>query len=157
MPQPKTLLSFCAIALLGLAPAALAFGPGGPPPGMNPERRLEKHLEELGLSSGQHDAVQAILEQARSARAERFERMRAEFEQMQTLLEQDLPDEAAVMLQAERLGELHTEGHKAMLHTLLAVRAQLDPEQRARLRERMREDRAHGRHRHHRREAPEQP
>ena len=36
------------------------------------------------------------------------------------------------------LGELRTEGHKAMLHALLAVRAELTPEQRAQLREKMR-------------------
>jgi Spy/CpxP family protein refolding chaperone len=68
--------------------------------------------------------------------------MKAAFEQMRTLLDQDTPDEAAVMQQAELLGQLRTEAHKAMLHTLLAVRAELTPEQRAQLREKMRADMA---------------
>jgi Spy/CpxP family protein refolding chaperone len=60
------------------------------------------------------------------------------------------------MRQVEQIGELRTEGHKAMLHTLLAVRAELTPEQRAQLREKMREDMAR-RWKRHGEGAPDAP
>jgi Spy/CpxP family protein refolding chaperone len=152
MPDRSLLSGLCALALLAAAPPASAFGPHGPRHGMRAEQRLEKHLEELGLEPQQLDAVRAILDESKRAREEQREQVRAAFEEMRALLDQDLPDEDAVMRQAERLGELHTEGHKAMLHTLLAVRAQLTPEQRSQLRERMREDMAHRRWKHGKRE-----
>ena len=145
-----------ALALLAAPLPASGFGASGA--GMRPDghldRHLERHLEELGLEPAQLEAVRAILDQARREREERRETVHAAFEEMRALLDQDLPDEAAVMRQAEVLGELRTEGHKAMLRTLLAVRAQLTPGQREQLRERMREDMAHrrGRWRHRDRE-----
>jgi Spy/CpxP family protein refolding chaperone len=45
-------------------------------------------------------------------------------------LEQEDPDEAAVMEQAEAIGALRTESRKQGLRTLLDVRALLTPEQR---------------------------
>lgn len=138
-----------AVALLMPGVDALAWGPGGPGhgpggmgPGMGPGAQLEKHLEELGLAPDKLEAVHAILAESRAAREQDRERMKAAFEEMRGLLDQDTPDEAAVMAQAEVLGQLRTEAHKAMLHTLLAVRAELTPEQRAQLREKMRADMA---------------
>ena len=52
---------------------------------------------------------------------------------MHRLLHQDAPDEAVVMQQADRIGEIRTEGQRAMLHTLLAIRGELTQEQRAQL------------------------
>lgn len=148
MPVRMLLSALCGLGLLVMARPSSGFGPPGPAPGMDPERRLEKHLEELGLEPGQLGAVRALLDESRRAQEEQRERVRAAFEQMHALLDQDMPDESAVMNQAEVLGELHLAGHKAMLHTLLAVRAQLTPEQRAALRERMREDWTHVGRRH---------
>jgi Spy/CpxP family protein refolding chaperone len=122
---------------------ALAWGPGGGHgPGRGPGALLEKHLEELDLEPAKLEAVRAILAQGKAEREQQREEMRSAFQEMHALLEQDAPDESAVMAQAERIGALQTEAHKAMLHTLLAVRAELTPEQRAQLREKMRAERA---------------
>jgi Spy/CpxP family protein refolding chaperone len=59
--------------------------------------------------------------------------LRAAFDQMHSLLQQDPPDETAIMQQADKIGALQTEEHKGMLHTLLQVRAELTPEQRKKL------------------------
>jgi Spy/CpxP family protein refolding chaperone len=49
-------------------------------------------------------------------------------------LQQDRPDETAVLAQAEVIGELETEHRKQTLQTLLAIQSLLTPEQRASLR-----------------------
>ncbi len=164
MKRSSLLALTAAAALLPLSPApAFAGSPDEPPMEgprhgwRHPEARLEKNLSELGLTPQQDEKVRAILEQAKTARKARREAMRPEFERMHALLEADSPDEAAVMAQADKINALKNEQHKAMLHTLLAIRAELTAEQRAQLKEKMR---AHGgrwfRH-HHRGGAPEAP
>jgi Spy/CpxP family protein refolding chaperone len=137
----RSLLALAAAAvLLPLLPAAVrAEPPEGGHRWRDREARLEKDLAELGLTPAQDEKVRAILEQAKAARKARREAMRPEFERMHALLESDSPDEAAVMAQADKIGALKNEQHKAMLHTLLAIRAELTPEQRAKLKEKMRE------------------
>jgi Spy/CpxP family protein refolding chaperone len=131
------------LAALWLVPASAEEpGPGGRGHhGMRGEARLEKHLDELGLEPAQKEKVRAILDASKQAREAQHEQMRAAHEQMRALLEQDAPDEAAVMAQADRISALKSERHKAMLRTLLAVRAELTPEQRAQLKEKMRQER----------------
>lgn len=142
----KAILSPLAAAL----PLAVAVCLAGPAearrPGPPPQARLEKHLDELGLDAAQMEKVRAILDAAKDQRRAMHKQLRAAFDQMHTLLEQDPPDEAAVMRQAEVIGQLKTEGHKAMLHTLLQVRAELTPEQRKKL---MEMKGRHPRWRHH--------
>ena len=140
-----TSLAVALLLALPLATTAASAEPQGdrPPGGPNwtpPDERLEQHLRELGLDQGQLDKVHAILAEAKRTRDQSDGRLRQEFEQMRTLLEQDSPDEAAVMSQADRIGAIRTEGRKAMLHALLAVRADLTPEQRKKLNEMMRRD-----------------
>jgi len=55
----------------------------------------------------------------------------AAHEQMHALLAADVPDEAAVMQQAERIGALETDERKTRLRGMLQIRALLTPEQRA--------------------------
>ncbi|HTO06992.1 MAG TPA: Spy/CpxP family protein refolding chaperone [Myxococcota bacterium] len=119
-------------------PNAPTGGPGGPGgPGM--EGRLEKQLGKLGLSDSQNQKVQAILTAAKPQRDAMRGQMRQAFQDMRSLLDQDAPDQNAVMAQADRIGQLQTQAHKDMLTTLLAVRAELSPAQRAQLRESMHE------------------
>jgi Spy/CpxP family protein refolding chaperone len=105
-------------------------------------------IQKLGLDATQQKKVQAILDAAKPQREEIRGRMRQAFEDMRALLDQETPDQAAVLAQADRIGAISTEAHKAMLTTLLAVRAELTPEQRAKLKQEMRE---HGPGRWHRR------
>jgi Spy/CpxP family protein refolding chaperone len=143
----RTFLPRIAAALLAVplaASIALAEPPHDRPPGgppwTPPDERLEAHLRELGLDSAQFEKVHAILSEAKRTREQSDGRMRKAFDEMRALLEQDKPDEAAVMQQADRIGSLLTEGRKAMLRALLAVRADLTPEQRQKLNEMMRRD-----------------
>jgi Spy/CpxP family protein refolding chaperone len=124
------------------APSAWA-GPHGPP-----GDRLEKHLEALDLAPGQMERVQAIVAESKAARDAIHARIREAYREMHALLEQEKPDEDAVMGQAEKIGAIKTEGRKAMLRTLLRVRTELTPEQRRKLMEMKHQ--GHGRwHRDH--------
>jgi Spy/CpxP family protein refolding chaperone len=123
-------------------------GPHGGPGG--PEGRLERQLSKLGLDANQQQKVQAIFDAAKPQRDEIRGQMRQAFQDMHALLDQDNPDQAAVLAQADRIGQISTAMHKGMLTTLLAVRAELTPEQRAKLKESMREHGpGHWRHGHH--------
>ncbi|GIX48898.1 MAG: hypothetical protein KatS3mg131_3109 [Candidatus Tectimicrobiota bacterium] len=97
--------------------------------------RLEHALEGLDLEQAKRTAVYEIIDKARAEQRELRRQLRAAYEALRALLEQDLPDESAVLTQADRIGELQTKLRQQTLRTLLAVRAQLTPEQRARLRE----------------------
>ena len=145
------LASFLLAALAFLASPAHAdpggMGPGGPGGPGGPEGRLERNLSKLGLDDAQNQKVHAILDAAKPQREQIRGQMRQAFEEMRTLLDQDNPDQSAVLAQADRIGAISTEAHKAMLTTLLQVRAQLTPDQRAKLKASMREH-GHGRWRH---------
>jgi Spy/CpxP family protein refolding chaperone len=121
----------------GAAPSASA-GRHGPP-----GDRLEKHLEALDLAPGQMERVHAIVEASKAERDAIHARIREAYREMHALLEQEKPDEDAVMRQAEKIGAIKTEGRKAMLRTLLRVRTELTPEQRQKLMEMKHE--GHGR------------
>ena len=114
--------------------------PGAGAPWAPPDTRLEQQLRELGLDASQLEKTQAVIADAKRTREEIDGRLQKAFDEMRTLLEQDSPDEAAVMSQADRIGAIRTEGRKAMLRALLAVRADLTPEQRQKLNEMMRRD-----------------
>ncbi len=147
MVTPTRLASLARLALLSAlvvcAGAARAEPPGpgaGGKPWAPPDARLEQQLRELGLDSDQLARAQAILAEARRAREESDARLQQAFDEMRSLLEQDTPDEAAVMSQADRIGAIRTESRKSLLRALLAVRAELSPEQRAKLNEMMRRE-----------------
>jgi Spy/CpxP family protein refolding chaperone len=138
------------VALPLVTSLALAEPTGGQPseaaPRWSPpDERLEGHLRELGLAAPQLEKMRGLLAEARRTREEIDGRLQQAFDQMRALLEQDVPDEALVMKQADRIGAIRTEGRKAMLRTLLAVRADLTREQREQLNERMRRDGPPGR------------
>ncbi|MCG8436030.1 MAG: Spy/CpxP family protein refolding chaperone, partial [Gammaproteobacteria bacterium] len=131
------------VGVLACAPSALAnpFGPGfrGGSPGAfrggPPAARLEQRLEALGLAPEQMERVRAILDSTRDEREAVRARMREARREMHQMLAQDTPDEAAVMQHVDKMGALDIEARKIMLRTLLAVRAELTPAQRAELKE----------------------
>lgn len=139
------LLSF---AVLSLTAVVAHAQPGPPFPGMPggppPEGRMERHLKELDLDPQQSETVKAIIEAARQRRTETEGRLREAFDEMHELLEQDSPDEDAVLGQADKIGEIQLGAHKSMLQTLLAIRAELTPEQRAELKKKIDERLQHG-------------
>lgn len=102
---------------------------------------LEKQIENLGLSAEQKKKVDALLAKAAKTNETEFTSLRTESGKLRDMLEQDKPDEKAILAQVERIGELKTESQKAMIRTLLAVRAELTPEQRAKWKEIRQENR----------------
>ncbi|HTO54103.1 MAG TPA: Spy/CpxP family protein refolding chaperone [Myxococcota bacterium] len=148
--RPTVRLTLAAIAALPFWFVSPAFadppGPGGPGgPGM--EARFEKKLDQLGLNDAQSQKVHAILDSAKPQRDAMRTQIRQAFQDMHALLDQDTPDQNAVLAQADKIGQLTTQAHKNMLTTLLAVRAELTPDQRSKLKESMRD---HGGRRFHR-------
>lgn len=145
--RPTRWLTLAAALFLAAAPLCVTPAFAGPHHGGGPGR-LERQLEKLGLSDAQKQKVQAILDAAKPKREEIRGQMRAAFQDMKALLDQDAPSQSAVLAQADKIGAIQTEAHKTMLTTLLAVRQELTPEQRAQLRDNMQKQRGrwHGRH-----------
>ena len=91
--------------------------------------QLEGRIEALGLAPDQREGVYAILDQARAEKRALRTELRAAHERMRELLEQEAPDLEQILAQADSLGALETEAHKAKLRTLLDLRGALTPEQ----------------------------
>jgi Spy/CpxP family protein refolding chaperone len=104
------------------------------------EAVLERHAARLGLDDATRERIRDIAEQGRAEGEPLREELRAQHQRMRELLSQDLPDEAAVMRQAEQLGEVETRLHQHRLRTMLRIRALLTSEQRQEL-VRIREER----------------
>ncbi len=132
MTRQRFLMSVA--ATLALAAAVVMAGPAaawrhGPPP----DGGLQRQLDKLNLDPTQREQVQAILDAAKPEREQVRTQLESARDQMHELMKQDPPDETKIMEQADSLGQLQTAAHKAMLHTMLQVRAVLTPEQRAQL------------------------
>lgn len=114
-------------------PAAAKPAPAGPPPHVIPSGLLERHAKRLGLSDATVAEMRQIVE---SSRAEN-ERLRAEIEKAQgelrVMLDKDVPDETAVMLQADKIGHFAVDQRKNQLRAMIKMRSMLTPEQRAEL------------------------
>ncbi len=130
---------FLAISLLTTVEAQ-PFGPplhGGEP--------IERLVETLGLDDATLTKVYKIIDDARASKRALRQKLHEAHQHMRTLLEQETPDEAAVMAQASTIGTLRTDMDKHRLQTMLQVRALLTPAQRTKLLEAMRSRFRHGR------------
>jgi Spy/CpxP family protein refolding chaperone len=118
-------------------------GPRGGPP----DRFFAEHADELGIDDATLTQIRGIVDASRAEGRELFDRVRQERGTMRDLLSQDSPDEAAVMAQADVVGDAMTALRKHRLATMLKIRALLTPEQRAalvKLRKEMGPRRHHG-------------
>ncbi len=106
---------------------------GGPPPGRGPDRFIQEHASQLGLDEETVEAIEAIVDESREQAREVRGGLRDLHREMRDLLSQDTPDEAAVMEQAEAIGQAEVELHKHRLGALLEIRGLLTEEQRAEL------------------------
>jgi Spy/CpxP family protein refolding chaperone len=114
--------------------ASAAAGAQTPRPGQrSPTTRLEQNLKRLDLTPEQRQKVQAILDASRKEREPLQTQIQETFKKLRGMLEQPLPDEAAVLQQAEKLGALQTQQRKLTLRTQLKVRSELTAEQRQQL------------------------
>ena len=115
--------------------------PGGRPPGPPPQRGVpfEHLIEELGLDDETLAQADAIIDASRTEEQSLRRKLREADRSMRALLEQEEPDEDAVMTQVGSIGGLRTALRKEQLRTMLRVRALLTPEQRVKLLERLKE------------------
>jgi Spy/CpxP family protein refolding chaperone len=126
-----TALSIPAIPGVGLAqPAA-----GRYPPGRPEARLIERHAEQLGLDEETVAAVKKLADESREADQKAVEETRKAWERMRELLDQELPDEKALLEQAVAISRASGEAHKRRLLTTLRVRSLLTPDQRAKFME----------------------
>jgi Spy/CpxP family protein refolding chaperone len=114
---------------------------------------IERHADELGLDEATRAEISRIVEASRAEREAIREEHRRARDAMHELLEKDGPDRAAVMKQADVMGEIEVRKHKQRLATMLEILTKLTPEQRSKLRalkDDMREKHHGKRGRHHR-------
>jgi len=91
--------------------------------------RLEAKLAELELDADTRAAAARVLEEARTEGEARHEDKREARRALHALLEQEAPAVDEVMAQADVVGALQTEAHKAKLRTMLELRALIGAEQ----------------------------
>lgn len=137
------LIAFILGGLVSLPSFAFAAPPDASP---RHSRRFEKFVEELNLDQKTLIEVKKILDASRATHKKLLGPLRTARERMRALLQQENPDEAAVMAQADAIGALETEARKQRLRTMIQVHALLTAEQRAKLVEMLRTRRSHGRH-----------
>lgn len=130
-PTPILALGALALALILAETAAAQVSLGPRVAAGLPEVRLaERNAEKLELDEKTIAAVQKLAADT-TARDEKLgEKLKNERLKLRDLLDQDLPEEAALMKQAEVVTGLTSEMQKNQLDTTLRLRALLNPEQR---------------------------
>ena len=128
------------VAGLAVASAGFAQPPfgghqrgGGHHRGHGPAGFIEEHTEQLGLDDETREVIDGIVDESRERARKLHGELRGLHREMHDLLSQENPDEAAVMQQAEAIGQAETELHKHRIGALIKIRALLTDEQRAEL------------------------
>ena len=140
MPASRSIRLFilgavaAAFLLSGVATAQVTLGPRIGP-GVVEVRLVERSAEQLELDEKTIAAVQALAAEA-SARDEKLNgQLRDERLKLRDLLNEPLPEEAALMKQATVVSGLALDMQKHQLEISLRVRKLLTPEQRTKLME----------------------
>lgn len=133
---PLSILGAVAAAFLlsGVAAAQVSLGPRVGP-GVAEVRLVERNAEQLELDEKTIAAVQELAAEV-SARDEKLNgQMREARLKLRDLLDEALPEEAALMKQAAAVSSLAADMQKHQMQTSLRVRKLLTPEQRTELME----------------------
>jgi Spy/CpxP family protein refolding chaperone len=135
------------VASLFLTDVAMGEGPRmHGPGGRDPSKMILRHADEIGLDERMREEIEAIVAETQPRGEQLSTDLRAAHEEMRALLSADRPDRAAVMKQADVIGELETERRKLRFDAMLRIQERLTPEQRQALRELREKRRAeHGR------------
>jgi Spy/CpxP family protein refolding chaperone len=112
----------------GHPPAGTAAPPLPYPGGM-----IERHAKRLGLDDATVKKMRGIVETSRAENEKLRKQTEVEQGALRKMLEQDTPDEKAVMAQADKIGALMVQQRKNQLRAVLMIRGMLTPEQRAEL------------------------
>ena len=94
-----------------------------------PPEMLMQNQEEIGLSEGQRQSLQAELEKVHARFGELQEQLRKENEALAALLKKDQADEAKALAQLEKVMEVERQMKRAHLGLAVAIKNQLTPEQ----------------------------
>jgi Spy/CpxP family protein refolding chaperone len=117
-----------ALTLSGVSFARPPFESGGPH--HDPGAFIEENAEALGLDDETRGAIQGIVDESKATGDQLHAKLRDLHKGMKALLEQDSPDESAVMQQIDTIGAAEVAMQKHRLGTMLKIRALLTPEQR---------------------------
>lgn len=96
---------------------------------------LEDHAEELGLSKETLAKIEKIKDSSKESCGKLRNQIRDAKEELHKLMEQDKPDQQAVMKKVEDIGKLNLEKDKQRTSAMLEIHALLTKEQRAKLKE----------------------
>jgi Spy/CpxP family protein refolding chaperone len=130
MGAAGAVIALVAVVLLGAGMAESKPGRGCHGHGKGARfERMEAKLGEFELDEQTRSAAQQVIATARTESEARREELRDARRALHDLLEQDAPAVDAVMAQADAVGALETESHKAKLRTMLELRTLLGPEQ----------------------------
>jgi Spy/CpxP family protein refolding chaperone len=124
-------IGLAALLVAGASFADSPFGHGGSH--RDTATLIEENVEALDLEPEALAAIRNIIAESKPRGDELHAKLEELHDGMKALLDQDAPDESAVMRQVEAVGAAETELHKHRLATMLAIRKQLTPEQREQL------------------------
>ena len=137
MPKCIAVKALVACVLLAsLTALSLSYADAGRPlrdAGSHPGRFIEEYAERLGLEAETVAAIRTIVEATHLQSKAPGAKLHQAYTQMRALLSQEMPDEAAVMQQADIIGAMELEARKDRLQAMLRIRALLTPAQRQEL------------------------
>ena len=128
-------LVVCVLLTALTAPGVGRAGAERPPrdTSARPDRFITEYAERLGLDQETLAAIRTIVEASRAHGETLRTELQQAYVQMRALLSQEVPDEAAVMRQADAIGALELAARKQRLQVMLRIRALLTPAQRQEL------------------------
>ena len=131
-------LGFALLAFTGACSLTTSAWARAPRQGFDRMTHLEEKVDALNLDDATRTAIHKAIDEGRVAQDDMRSQLRKARQELRAMLLLDKPDETKILAHSEVIGGLDTGQRKQALHTWLAVRALLTPEQRASLSEAMR-------------------
>jgi Spy/CpxP family protein refolding chaperone len=122
----------CVLLTALTAPGVSRAGAERPPrdTSARPDRFIAEYVEPLGLDQETLATIRTMVEASRAQGETLRAALRQAYAQMRAQLSREVPDEAAVMQQADAIGALELAARKQRLQVMLQIRALLTPAQR---------------------------
>ncbi len=139
MPTPMPVDVHRGPAGMDVTVRGIAGGPASAVPNflgqVFPPELVMRHQADIGLSSGQREAITEAMSESYAQVVEAQWSIQAATEQLKSLLEGTQVDESAALAQIDRVMEAEQQLKRSHLALLIRVKNQLKPEQQARLKE----------------------
>ena len=122
----------CVLLTALTAPGVSRAGAERPPrdTSARPDRFIAEYVEPLDLDQETLATIRTMVEASRAQGETLRAELRQAYAQMRAQLSREVPDEAAVMQQADAIGALELAARKQRLQVMLQIRALLTPAQR---------------------------